>query len=156
MRLMKSALLALIVAGLATVPGVAREPEPQLVMSGVGRFAVFVDLSTRGSAGETVRVRALQVAEPGFQVEGQSYWGGWSWWMFDCGSRTADRLDFASVLAGGIEGPPVEDPQPAFTVSPGGDAAEMLDMACGTEAPDAPVFTSVEEAVAEGHRQIGS
>ena len=153
---MKSAPLALIVAGLSAAPGMAQEHEPQLVMSGVGRFAIFVDLSTREADGRQVRIRSLQVAEPGFAVEGAQYWGGWSWWQFDCVERTADRLDFASVLAGGVEGPIVEDPQPAFTVSPGGDAAEVLDMACATEAPHGPVFTSVEDAVAEGHRQIGS
>lgn len=151
---MKFALLTLLGAGVMAGPGQAQEPQPQLVMSGVGRFAVFVDLSTRDARGQQVRIRSLQVAEPGFEVEGQPYWGGWSWWRFDCVERTADRLDFVSVLAGGIEGPSVEDPQPAFTVSPGGDAAEMLDMACATEAPHGPVFTSVEDAVAEGHRQL--
>ncbi|MBO9500145.1 hypothetical protein J7346_00335 [Brevundimonas sp. A19_0] len=123
-------------------------------MSGVGRFAVFVDLSTREATDQQVRIRTLQVAEPGFQVEGQPYWGGWSWWMFDCAERTADRLDFASILEGGIEGPVVADPQPAFPASPGGDAAEVLGLACATEAPDTPVFTSVEDAVAEGRRQM--
>ena len=153
---MKSALLALIVAGLSAAPGMASEPEPQLVMSGVGRFAVFVDLSTREADGRQVRIRSLQVAEPGFEVEGVQYWGGWSWWQFDCVDRTADRLDFASVLAGGVEGPAVEDPQPAFIASPGGDAAEVLAIACATGPYEGPTFGSLEDAVVEGHRQIGS
>ncbi len=153
---MKSALLALIVAGLSAAPGMASEPEPQLVMSGVGRFAVFVDLSTREADGRQVRIRSLQVAEPGFEVEGVQYWGGWSWWQFDCVDRTADRLDFASVLAGGVEGPAVADSQPAFFASPGGDAAEVLAIACATGPYEGPMFGSLEDAVAEGHRQIGS
>ena len=151
---MKSALLPLLFAGLAAGAVRAQSPEPQLVMSGVGRFAVFVDLSTREAMGDQIRIRALQVAEPGFEVGGQAYWGGWSWWMFDCAEHTADRLDFASVLAGGLERPAMEDTQPAFDASPGGDAAEMLEIACSAEAPDGPVFTSVEDAVAEGHRQL--
>lgn len=135
MRLTKSAPLALLVVGLAAGPALAQSREPQLVMSGVGRFAIFVDISTREARGHQVRIRALQVAEPGFEVGGQAYWGGWSWWMFDCAEHTADRLDFASVLAGGTEGPMTPDPEPAFTASAGGDAAEVLALACSAQAP---------------------
>lgn len=153
---MKPVLVALL-AGAAAI-GLAAAPveaqERQLVLSGVGRFAVFVDLSTREVTGSQVRVRTLQVAEPGFVVEGQPFWGGWSWWAFDCEARTADRLDFASVLADGVEGPSVPEDQPHFRVSPGGDAQEMLTVACAGTGPEASVFDSVEAAVEEGHRRI--
>lgn len=151
--LLTAALFAATMAsGLSVTPAEAQEP--RLVLSGVGRFAVFVDLSTREVRGSQVRVRALQVAEPGFQVEGQPYWGGWSWWTFDCEALTADRLDFASLLAGGTEGPSVAEDQPPFPVSPGGDAQEMLTVACADTAPEGPSFGSVEAAVEEGHRRI--
>ena len=156
MKLMKPVLLGLLAgaaaAALSSAPAEAQEP--RLVLSGVGRFAVFVDLSTREMSGSQVRVRTLQVAEPGFEVEGQPFWGGWSWWAFDCEARTADRLDFVSVLAGGVEGPSVPEDQPPVRVSPGGDAQEILTVACTGTAPEGPVFGSVEAAVAEGHRRI--
>ena len=156
MKLMKPVLLSLLAgaaaAALSSAPAEAQEP--RLVLSGVGRFAVFVDLSTREMSGSQVRVRTLQVAETGFEVEGQPFWGGWSWWAFDCEARTADRLDFASVLTDGVEGPSVPEDQPPFPVSPGGDAEEMLTVACTGTAPEGPVLGSVEAAVEEGHRRI--
>ncbi|MBW8303324.1 MAG: hypothetical protein K0M78_05150 [Brevundimonas sp.] len=103
---------------------------PRLVLTGVGRFAVLADLSTIDREGDTVRMRALQVAEEDFQAGGQSYWGGWSWWAFDCRARTADRLDFASVREDGVEGPATPDAAPAYPAAPGGDAAELLAVAC--------------------------
>lgn len=156
MQLMKAVLHGLLTGlaalGLSVAPAEAQEA--RLVLSGVGRFAIFVDLSTREVSDSRVRVRALQVAEPGFQVGGKPYWGGWSWWTFDCGALTADRLDFASVLADGTEGPSVPEDQPPFAVSPGGDAGEMLTVACADTTPEGPSFGSVEAAVEEGHRRI--
>ncbi|MBU1383876.1 MAG: hypothetical protein KKG14_03390 [Alphaproteobacteria bacterium] len=107
---------------------------PQLVLTGVGRFAVLADLTSIRRDGDTVRMRSLQVAEEDFTVGGQTYWGGWSWWSFDCRARTADRLDFASVREGGAEGPATPDTSPAYDAAPGGDAAELLAVACDSEA----------------------
>lgn len=128
---MNSALTAAILAGLLlTAPAQAQPAEPRLVLTGVGRFAVLADLSTIAREGDRVRTRSLQVAEDDFSVGGQTYWGGWSWWAFDCAGRTADRLDFASVREGGAEGPSTPDDAPPYPAAPGGDAAELLAVAC--------------------------
>lgn len=124
-------LLGLILATPACAEPVAPPQEaPRLVLTGVGRFAVLADLSTVSRDGDTARMRSLQVAEDDFEVGGQTFWGGWSWWAFDCRARTADRLDFAAVREGGAEGPSTPDQAPAYPASPGGDAAELLIMAC--------------------------
>lgn len=126
---MKAALPAILAASLLAAPASAQQG-PRLVLTGVGRFAVLADLSTISRDGDRVRMRSLQVTEEDFQAGGQTYWGGWSWWSFDCAARTADRLDFASVREGGTEGPPTSDPAPAYAAAPGGDAAELLAVAC--------------------------
>jgi len=120
---------------LLAAPACAQPAEPQpgghrLVLTGVGRFAVLADLSTISRTGDTVRMRSFQVTEQDFQAAGEAYWGGWSWWAFDCAARTADRLDFASVREGGAEGPATLDPAPAYAASRGADAAELLAVAC--------------------------
>ena len=138
------ALLASMLAGTAPTDVT---PEPRLVLSGGGRFAIFADLSTASRDGDIARIRALQVVEEEFTVGEVAYWGGWSWWRFDCEANTADRLDFASVREGGVEGPSTADPAPAYDAAPGGDAAELLAVAC---APDDGWFVaarSVERAV---------
>ncbi len=152
---MKSVALALVagiaLAGCQTVTPVPAGPE--LLLTGVGRFAVFADLSTRTRSGDHARIRSLQVVEPGFEVDGKAYWGGWSWWAFDCGARTADRLDFASVSEGGIEGPAVPDTDPPYLAAPGGDAAELLAVAC-SDVRAGPIFTTVEAAVTAGQQAL--
>ncbi len=120
-------MLATPACGAPTAPP---QDGPRLVLTGVGRFAVLADLSTIDREGEAVRMRALQVAEEDFAVGDQTYWGGWSWWSFDCAARTADRLDFASVREGGAEGPATPDAAPPYPAAPGGDAAELLAVAC--------------------------
>ena len=132
---MKAATHALLIGLMLATPACARsgappQDGPRLVLTGVGRFAVLADLSTIRRDGAAVRMRALQVAEEDFTVGGQTYWGGWSWWSFDCRARTADRLDFASVREGGAEGPATPDAAPAYPAAPGGDAAELLAVAC--------------------------
>lgn len=120
-----------------------------LVLTGVGRFVVFADAATIRREPDGVRMRSLQVVEEDFTVGTTRYLGGWSWWRFGCDAGTADRLDFASVAVGGITGPPTADTQPAYPASPGGDAAELLAVACGTVKPEV-VATTVEEAVKIG------
>ena len=61
----------------------------------------------------------------------------------------ADRLDFASVAVGGAEGPATPEGQPAYAAAPGGDAAELLAVACGTGEPEVAA-TTVEDAVRIG------
>ena len=155
MRLMKSiALAVVVVVALAGCETVTPAPAgPELLLTGVGRFAVFADLSTRTRTGDQARLRSLQVVEPGFEVDGRAFWGGWSWWAFDCAARTADRLDFASVLDGGLEGPPTPDADPPYHAGPGGDAAELLAVACSDRPVNDQTFSSVASAVVEGRRQ---
>lgn len=132
---MKSAILIGVFGAILTVSSACAEPAtppdgPRLVLTGVGRFAVLADLSTIRRDGDQVRMRSLQVTAADFAAGGEPYWGGWSWWAFDCAARTADRLDFASVREGGAEGPATPDNAPPAPVAPGGDAAELLAVAC--------------------------
>ena len=142
-------LAALIAVGLSG-PAVARTAEPSpapehgFVLTGAGRFAILADQMTIVRDGDSVTMRAFQVTEPGFTAGGHSYWGGWSKWRFDCVAETADRLDFASVREGGVEGPTTPDSAPAYHADPGGDAAELLAVACSTDARSPDVFTRVE------------
>ncbi|AQR62590.1 hypothetical protein BZG35_13735 [Brevundimonas sp. LM2] len=129
-------------------------PPHQLVLTGVGRFALFADAATIERGPDAVRMRSLQVVEDDFTVGTTRYWGGWSWWRFDCAAGLADRLDFASVVVGGTEGPAMAEGQPAYPAAPGGDAAELLAVACGTGAPAGAVAT-VAEAVRIGRAALG-
>lgn len=145
------ALLALASPAATQAPARAHS----LILTGVGRFAVFADLASITPDGEGVRMRAFQVSEPGFAVGDQVYWGGWSWWRFDCAARTADRLDFAAVKAGGEEGPATPDPTPPYAVAPGGDADELAAVACRGGVPIMPDAYTVEDAVRIGHARLG-
>lgn len=151
-------LVFLIAAALAgPAPAQADDP-PRLVLTGVGRFAVLADLASIRRDGDVVRMRAFQVAEEDFSVAGEAYWGGWSWWAFDCAGRTADRLDFASVREGGAAGPATPDEAPPYPAAPGGDAAELLDVACDPAAAGEADADNLEDAVRLGRaalRQAG-
>ena len=149
----------LIVAALAG-PACARQADeaPRLVLTGVGRFAILADVASIERHGDRVRLRALQVTEEDFEVGGQTYWGGWSWWAFDCAARTADRLDFAAVREGGGEGPATPDAAPPYPAAPGGDAAELLAVACDPAAAGEADADNLEDAVRLGRaalRQAG-
>lgn len=109
--------------------------EPRLVETGVGRFAHYADVASIERQGDQARMRALQVAETGFSVAEVVYVGGWSWWAFDCAAETADRLDFASLRADGVEGPATPDNAPPYPAAPGGDAAELMALACAVASP---------------------
>ena len=133
-------------------------PPPEahaLVMTGVGRFAVFADAATIRREPDGVRMRSLQVVEEDFTVGTTRYLGGWSWWRFDCEARMADRLDFASVAVGGAEGPSTPEGQPAYAAAPGGDAAELLAVACGMGEPEV-VATTVGDAVRIGRDRMAA
>ena len=159
MRLTNSALpalavSALILTGCAHSTSSFADTDRRLLMTGVGRFALFADLDTLQRHGDQAVIRALQVAEPGFEAGGTVYWGGWSWWAFDCTATTADRLDFASLDDQGREGPATPEPSPAYPVAPGGDAAELMATACGEVDADLPLYTSLETAVAAGQSAL--
>lgn len=154
---MNSAFAAgLLSISLLATPPFAQTEGRRLMLTGVGRFAVLADLSTIRRDGETVRMRSFQVTEEDFTAGGQGYWGGWSWWSFDCRARTADRLDFASVREGGAEGPATPDSAPAYDAAPGGDAAELLIVACDPAAAGGIVAHDVAEAVRIGRAALAA
>lgn len=126
--------------------------EPQLVETGVGRFAQFADAGSIEREGDVARMRSLQVAEQGFRVGEVFYVGGWSRWAFDCRTGTADRLDFAALRADGVEGPATPDPAPPYPAAPGGDAAELLAVACGEAAPAGAL--TLDQAIRRGQSAL--
>ncbi len=151
-------LLAPLLAVWCFAGGAGAAPAPdeplQLVLVGAGRFAVLADVASIQRLEGVVRMRALQVGEADLEVAGQRYWGGWSWWSFDCGAATADRLDFASVREGGAEGPTTPDTAPPYEAAPGGDAAELLAVACDPAPHGQPFARTVAEAVAVGRAAL--
>lgn len=153
---LKTAILGLVLlaAPACAQPAAAPPTEPRLVLVRVERFAVLADLSTVTPDGDGVRMRSFQVAPEGFRAADQSYWGGWSWWRFDCAARTADRLDFVSVREGGAEGPATPDPAPAAAVGRIGDAAALLVIACDPAASGEADADSLEDAVRVGRAAL--
>lgn len=145
---------AIVAAPACATPVQLQSGDHRLVLTGVGRFAVLADLATVSREGDRARMRSLQVTEADFEAGGQTYWGGWSWWDFDCAARTADRLDFASVREGGAEGPATPDASPAYPADPGGDAAELLAVACEPASAGEPDATTVAEAVRLGRAAL--
>ncbi|GLK47143.1 hypothetical protein GCM10017620_01160 [Brevundimonas intermedia] len=126
--------------------------DPQLVDTGVGRFAVYADVASIEREGDTARMRELQVTEAGFKVGDVTYVGGWSRWAFDCRAHTADRLDFSSLKEDGTEGPATPDPAPAYAAAAGGDAVELLAVACGHSPALAPI--RLDEAIRRGQAAL--
>lgn len=152
-RIAASILACALLAAPACAAPIVQEG-PRLVLTGVGRFAVLADLSSIRPDGDGVRMRALQVAEADFHVGDQAYWGGWSWWRFDCRARTADRLDFASVKEGGAEGPATPDTAPPYPAASGGDAAELLAVACDPASAGEADADNLEDAVRIGRAAL--
>ena len=126
--------------------------DPQLVETGVGRFAIYADAASIEQEGDIAHMRELQVTEAGFKVGDVTYVGGWSRWAFDCRAKTADRLDFSSLRADGTEGPATADPAPAYAAAPGGDAAELLAVACGDRI--SPETLTLDEAIRRGQAAL--
>ena len=126
--------------------------DPALVQTGVGRFAQYADVASIVRQGDAARMRSLQVTEQGFHVGDVLYVGGWSRWLFDCRTRTADRLDFASLRDDGVEGPATPETAPLYAAAPGGDAAELLAVACG-ETPPARTLT-LDQAISQGRSAL--
>lgn len=128
------------------------DPAPALAPVGVGRFAIYADLNSIERDGDIARMRELQVTETGFKVGEVLYVGGWSRWAFDCRAMTADRLDFASLRADGTEGPATPDTAPAYPAAPGGDAAELLTVACAAQLPTDSI--TLNEAISQGQQAL--
>ena len=124
-----------------------------LVLTGIGRFAVFADAASLTPDGDGVRMRSLQVNEEDMVIGEVAYAGGWSWWRFDCAAQTADRLDFASLRADGVEGPITPTKSAPYAIAPGGDAAELAAVACATETRTADAV-SAAEAVRIGRERM--
>ncbi|GLS00667.1 hypothetical protein GCM10007859_06750 [Brevundimonas denitrificans] len=141
-------LLSLLSAGPA-------QPPHRFVFLGAGRFAQFADMASLRPEGSGGRIRVFQVVEPDFRAGGAAYWGGWSWWRFDCDASQVDRLDFASVREGGEEGPATPDAAPAYEAAQGGDAFEILVAACNPEDQGTDAGT-LEEAVAHGRMNLAA
>lgn len=141
-------LLALLAVGPDEAPH-------RFVFLGAGRFAQYADLASLHPEGPGGRIRVLQVVEPDFRAAGEGYWGGWSWWGFDCAGGQVDRLDFASVREGGAEGPATPDDAPPYVAVQGGDAFELLVAACNPDDYDIDA-TTLEEAVAHGRMNLAA
>jgi len=145
--------LTVLKVALALSATTAAAQDHALVLTGVGRFAIFADAASATPDGEGVRMRSLQVSEENMVIGGVAYAGGWSWWRFDCAAQTADRLDFASLKADGSEGPITPTKSAPFAIAPGGDAAELAAVACGAETQKADA-ASTADAVRIGRERM--
>ena len=143
--------LALLILSLVAAP--QPTTEHRLVLTGVGRFAIFADVASITPDANGVRMRSLQISEEDMVIGDTAYVGGWSWWRFDCAAQTADRLDFASLKADGTEGPITPTKSAPYAIAPGGDAAELAAVACGAEAR-AIDAVSTAEAVRIGRERM--
>lgn len=128
--------LVLMLAAAVALTSPQEDPGMELVLTGVGRFAVFADRASITADQNSVRMRSLQISEDDMVIGDVAYTGGWTWWRFDCAGRVAQRLDFASLRADGSEGPATPDDSPPLPIAPGGDADELAAIACeGIAAP---------------------
>lgn len=149
---MRDILLTLALQTLTLEPAVPAPDGPELVLTDVGRFAVFADRATLNREGDTATLRSLQVAPEGFEAGGRRYVGGWSNWRFDCAARTADRLDFASLAEDGAEGPATPENNPPRPVNDTNVA--LFDIACGAPSAEPPISESIAEAVELGRARL--
>lgn len=139
--------LALMLAAAVAFTSPQEGPGMELVLTGVGRFAVFADRASITPDQNSVRIRALQISEDDMVIGDVAYAGGWTWWRFDCAGRVAQRLDFASLRADGGEGPATPDDSPPIPVAPGGDADELAAVACG--GASAPIVARTTQAAVQ-------
>lgn len=148
---MQRALIVTAAFSLLATSAVAQDHA--LVLTGIGRFAVFADAASVTPDGDAVRMRSLQINEEDMVIGDVAYTGGWSWWRFDCTGQTADRLDFASLRADGVEGPITPTKSAPYSIAPGGDAAELAAVACGSETRTTDAV-SAAEAVRIGRERM--
>jgi hypothetical protein len=128
----------------------------ELRLADVGRFAVFVDVTSVQWTGRTARLRVLQVTEGGFTAGAEAFWGGWRHEVLDCDARTLAHAGFGSIRAGGKEGPVTGDQRPAAPIPAGGADDAVAKVVCDGWKPFAgvPVALSVEQAVGIGRPLI--
>jgi hypothetical protein len=153
LRAPRNALLAVI---LWTGPALAQAPAPppaqaqlELRLADVGRFAVFVDLTSVQWTGRTATLRLLQVTEGGFTAGAEAFWGGWRHEVIDCDARAISHAGFGSIRAGGQEGPVTGRARPPAPIPPGSADDAAARVVCDGWKPFAgvPVATTVEQAV---------
>jgi hypothetical protein len=115
----------------------------------VGRYATFADLTSLRWEGRVAQLRLLQVTEDGFMAAREAYWGGWSVVTLDCTARTVTHDGYASIRAGGKEGPLSGKPEVAVVIPPGSIEDAAAKVVCDGWRPYAsvPVIHDVEEAV---------
>jgi len=149
------ALIALASPALAQV---SASTPLELRLADVGRFAAFVDLGGIAWTGRTARLRVLQVAEDGFTAGTEAFWGGWRYEVIDCDARTIAHAGFASIRAGGREGPISGDQRPPTAIPAGSADDAVAKMVCDGWRPYAavPVAASVEQAVKIGRPLIAT
>jgi hypothetical protein len=128
----------------------ASSTEGRWVLTGVGRFAVFADLNSIRREGDIALMTSFQVVEEDFGIGGRPYSGGLSHWSFDCATHMADRLDFISVNAALGFGEGTAEPGPAYPAVPGGDAAELLAVACDPASAGEADADNLSDAVRVG------
>lgn len=136
------------------INGQASATEGRWVLTGAGRFAVFADLDSVRREGDSAWLTSFQVVEEDFRIGGRSYSGGLSHWWFDCAARMADRLDFISVNAEFGFGEGTAEPEPAYDAAPGGDAAELLAVACDPASAGEADADNLEDAVRIGRAAL--
>jgi len=149
---MKTLLLLLAL----TMNGQASPTEGQWVLTGVGRFAVFADVGSIRREGDIAFMTSFQVVEEDFGIGGRPYSGGLSHWSFDCAAHMADRLDFISVNAALGFGEGTAEPSPAYAAVPGGDAAELLAVACDPASAGEADADNLADAVRVGRAAMAS
>ena len=136
---------------------VADRPLELIRAGGDGRFVMFLDRATLDGGGPQWEARSFQVTAEGFEVGGEGFVGGWSYWEFDCDSwnRYADLRAFASVREDGTVGPRTpSDLERGQTVSPGSGEEGLLDIACAEDVWERDVITSLDEAVRVGREAL--
>ncbi|KRA71859.1 hypothetical protein ASD89_13010 [Caulobacter sp. Root656] len=128
----------------------------ELRLADVGRFAAFVDMGGIVWTGRTARLRVLQVAEDGFTVGTEAFWGGWRYEVIDCNARTIAHAGFSSVRVGGKEGPVSGDLRPATAIPTGSADGAVAKVVCDSWRPYAGVTVagSVAQAVEIGRPLI--
>lgn len=141
-------LLALLVSGQSS------PTEGRWVLTGVGRFAVFADLDSIRRDGDMAWVTSFQVVEEDFSIDGRTYAGGLSHWAFDCAARMADRLDFVALNTELGFGEGTAERNPAYPAAPGGDAAELLVVACDPASAGEADADNLADAVRVGRAAL--
>ncbi len=147
---------AIAAAGPSRDRAVAERPLELIRVVEDARFVRYLDRATLEGGGPQWEARTFQVTAEGFEVGGQPYIGGWSYWEFDCDQwrRQTDLLAFASVREDGTIGPRTKDDVPAEEPTRGSAEWPLWTLACAPDIWDRDVITSLDEAVREGREAL--